>query len=284
MVYLAIILSVLNTGFLVYFVFARSHRGEGRNDEQKLSRGLQLLQSKIAVLEDLSDQVDNQVKQISRLLEGKYRELQNNLNDADTRLVEIQSQVQKGQEVSKLFRDKIPHEEMVERKNLVRYVKAAKMANAGASVEEISRVVDIPVSELEMIAKVNKGALMFNEEALPDWAKEEIDEVEIEEPEMEMAMLSRESPLEVNPKMQVAPDEQRAFKNLSDQFKRATGPMVKVPENTIGTQMSAASAVQAARAAGASAQPATQTATLTNGKSAEIKPYEFRRINGNFPG
>ncbi|MGE0763276.1 MAG: DUF2802 domain-containing protein, partial [Bdellovibrionales bacterium] len=51
-------------------------------DDPRLSRGLQLLQSKIAVLEDLSDRTDAQVKQLTSLIEQKARLLQNKIIEA----------------------------------------------------------------------------------------------------------------------------------------------------------------------------------------------------------
>src|SRR5690606_6713589 len=72
-----------------------------------------------------------------------------------------------------IFQDKIPHEEIVERQKTIRYVKAARMANSGVPLDEIVKTVDLPREQLELIAKFNKEQLMFDESALPEWAKHE---------------------------------------------------------------------------------------------------------------
>lgn len=140
-------------------------------DDPRLSRGLQLLQSKITVLEDLSDRTDVQVKQLTSLLDQKTRVIQDKLVEADRHNYQIHESMQKSLEVAEIFQDKIPHEDIVERQKTIRYVKAARMANSGASLDEISQAVDLPREQLELIAKFNRDQLMFDEEALPEWAK-----------------------------------------------------------------------------------------------------------------
>ena len=138
-------------------------------DDPRLSRGLQLLQSKISVLEDLSDKTDLQVNQIIGLLDKKCRELQNKTNEASAEIQRVNQSIEKSLEVSKIFEDRIPHHEIIERQKTRSYVRAAQLAHSGMSVSEIARQVDIPESEIEMIAKVNKERLMFSEENLPAW-------------------------------------------------------------------------------------------------------------------
>lgn len=140
-------------------------------DDPRLSRGLQLLQSKITVLEDLSDRTDVQVKQLASLLDQKTRVIQDKIVEADRHNYQIHESMQKSLEVAEIFQDKIPHEDIVERQKTIRYVKAARMANSGASLDEIAKAVDLPREQLELIAKFNKDQLMFDEEALPEWAK-----------------------------------------------------------------------------------------------------------------
>ncbi len=145
-------------------------------DDPRLSRGLQLLQSKIAVLEDLSDRTDAQVKQLTHLIEQKARLLQNKIIESEHQIQRVDSSMQKSKEVAEIFQDKIPHQEIVDRQQTIKYVKAAQMAHAGHSIEEIAAEVDLPVGQLELIAKLNKDELVFDAEALPEWAKSEIAE------------------------------------------------------------------------------------------------------------
>lgn len=140
-------------------------------DDPRLSRGLQLLQSKISVLEDLSDRTEAQVNQLTAILESKSREVQAKVQLAEQHVHEIRLSMDRSLEVAKIFQDKIPHKEIIERQNTIKYVQAARLAHQGASVEEIATAVDLPRGEVEFIASVNRERLMFDENALPEWAK-----------------------------------------------------------------------------------------------------------------
>ncbi|MCB0341660.1 MAG: DUF2802 domain-containing protein [Pseudobdellovibrionaceae bacterium] len=140
-------------------------------DDPRLSRGLQLLQSKISVLEDLSDRTEVQVKQLTTLLEQKCQQIQRKIEEAEGQVHKIEKSMSKSLEVAEIFQDKIPHEEIIERQSTLKYIKAAELAHAGASIEEIMEEVDLPRGEIEFIAKVNRDELMFDKEMLPQWAK-----------------------------------------------------------------------------------------------------------------
>jgi hypothetical protein len=141
-------------------------------DDPRLSRGLQLLQSKIAVLEDLSDRTEIQVNQLSAMLDQKAREVQAKVHLAEQQVHQIRISTERSLEVAKIFQDKIPHQEIIERQSTVKYVQAARLAHQGLDVEEIAKQVDLPKGEIEFITKVNRDRLMFNEEQLPLWAQE----------------------------------------------------------------------------------------------------------------
>ena len=142
-------------------------------DDPRLSRGLQLLQTKITVLEDLSDRTDNQVKQLTLLLDQKNRLLQNKILEAEQQILKIDHSMNRSLEVAEIFQDKIPHHEIAERQRTVEYVKAARMANSGLGVDEIAASVHLPREQVELIAKFNREQLMFDESALPAWAERE---------------------------------------------------------------------------------------------------------------
>lgn len=141
-------------------------------DDPRLSRGLQLLQSKIAVLEDLSDRTELQVGQLTALLEQKVRKVQAKIEESQKQLQMIDQSMQRSREVAEIFQDKIPHEEIIERQNTIKYIKAAQLAHEGKTVAEISQLVDLPIGEIEFIAKVNRDTLMFDSSALPEWARQ----------------------------------------------------------------------------------------------------------------
>jgi mannose/fructose/N-acetylgalactosamine-specific phosphotransferase system component IIB len=138
-----------------------------------MSRGLQILQSKISVLEDLSDRTETQVIQLTALLEQKCRDIQNLMVQSEKQIQKIESSMTKSLDVAKIFQDKIPHQEIIERQNTVKYVKAARMAHQGHSIDEIAAQVDLSRGEIEFISKVNRDQLQFSEEDLPEWTKSE---------------------------------------------------------------------------------------------------------------
>lgn len=143
-------------------------------EDPRLSKGLQLLQSKISILEDLSDRTDVQIKQLMTLLEQKIKQVQQKIHDSEHQMQKIEQSMLKSLEVAEIFQDKIPHEEIIERQNSVKYIQAAQMAYQGHSVDEIVEVVDLPKGEVEFIVKVNKDELMFDMDNLPDWAKKSL--------------------------------------------------------------------------------------------------------------
>jgi hypothetical protein len=155
---------------LIFVVFARLRRPA--KDDPRLSKGLQLLSSKIAVLEDLNDRTESQVQQMLTLLDQKSRELQQKIMNAESQVLQIQQSMSQSLEVAQIFQDKIPHSEIIERQNSVKYIRAARLAHQGLSVEDIMREVDLPRGEVEFIAKVNRDQLSFREEDLPAWAKD----------------------------------------------------------------------------------------------------------------
>lgn len=139
-------------------------------DDPRLSQGLQLLQGKISVLEDLSDRTENQAKQLTHLLEKKSQELQAKIQMAEGQIGRISQSMEKSMEVAQIFQDKIPHQEIIHRQTTMRYVRAAQLAHQGASVDQICQQVDLPRSEVEFICKVNRDQLVFSPDQLPAWA------------------------------------------------------------------------------------------------------------------
>jgi hypothetical protein len=140
-------------------------------DDPRLSRGLQLLQSKITILEDLSDRTEHQVKQLTQILDQKTRHIQDKILQGESQVLKIEQSMQKSLEVAEIFQDRIPHEEVLERKRTIEYVKAARLSNQGKTLDEILRLVDLPREQVELIAKFNREQLMFDENALPEWAR-----------------------------------------------------------------------------------------------------------------
>lgn len=263
-------------------------------DDPRLSKGLQLLQSKIAVLEDLSDRTETQVNQLTALLEQKVKDIQVKIQSADKQIAKIEQSMQKSLEVAKIFQDRIPHSEIVERKNTIKYVKAARLAHQGMTAEEIARQVDLSQGEIEFIAKVNKDQLMFCEDSLPEWIQEEdsegmkassdlsdVDDISF------MTPLQREVP-DMSSVFEVPKADQDALKKLGDAFKAAC---IEVKEQEEAAQTTANNVSALFNVTQNIAQnflsekptPAAPTATpiaATKGKKdGVVRPVEFRRID-----
>lgn len=189
---------LVNLIFAAGFVVVWIRLNKPAKDDPRLSRGLQLLQSKIAILEDLSDQVERQVQQVAQLMEIKAKDLQSQVSNAEDQMRQIEQATAKSLEVAKIFQDRIPHEEIADRKATLKYIKAARLANQGASVEEIVEQVDLPRGEIEFVAKVNREQLQFSDADLPDWAKSASDHSATEPEDLD---LSPETLVEAQPLM-----------------------------------------------------------------------------------
>ena len=168
---LQIIFDVLS-GFGIFILLLKLARAP--KDDPRLSRGLQILQSKIAILEDLSDRTENQVRGLMSLLDQKNIEVQTRIDKASNQVIAVEASIRSSMDVAKIFQDKIPHQEIIERKNTLKYLQAAKLANQGQSAAQIAQVVELPMGEIEFIAKVNRDQLTFSMEDLPPWAKAEL--------------------------------------------------------------------------------------------------------------
>ncbi len=174
-VLLQILVNVI-LGSFIYGLWLRLKKPP--QDDPRLSKGLQLLQSKISVLEDLSDRTEVQVQQLVSLLDHKAKAIQQKVDESRQQINLIEQSMLRSREVAKIFQDKIPHQEIIDRQNTIKYVKAAQWAHAGKTAAEIAQMIDLPVGEIEFICKVNKDQLMFDTHSLPEWAKDsnEMDE------------------------------------------------------------------------------------------------------------
>lgn len=225
-------------------------------DDPRLSRGLQLLQSKIAILEDLSDRTDNQFKHLSLLLEEKAKSVQDSIDAAQEQIQQLSNSMQKSHEVARIFQDKIPHEEIIDRQNTVKYVRAAQMAFQGASLEDIESEVDIPRSELEFIVKVNREKLMFNPESLPSWIQYELNAPQ--------AVAAAPIPTPISTP-QAAPS---TLSQVGDEFRKAVAEMEPFIEKP------------AVVASVPTPTPVANTKQIISGSAVDkVKPYNFPRID-----
>lgn len=231
----------------VFIMWARLKRPP--QDDPRLSRGLQLLQSKITVLEDLSDRTDRQVTQLTSLIDQKARFLQSKIYEAETQILKVQGAMDKSLEVAEIFQDKIPHDEIIDRQNTVKYVRAARMAHSGHSIEEILLEVDLPREQVEFIAKVNREKLMFDDEQLPAWAQEKSavsnlefqlsdeDLIEDGEKSAEIRMRDQISKMNIDPDAFELPQKDYdSLKKLGEEFRQACLTFDKKEEAVIAAE------------------------------------------------
>lgn len=215
---------LLNLVFLAGLLGLWVRMSRPAKDDPRLSKGLQLLQNKIAVLEDLSDRTETQVNQLTALLENKVKDIQSKLQASDRQIAKIDESTQKSLEVAKIFQDRIPHSEILERQNTIKYVKAARLAHQGESVEAIAKAVDLSLGEIEFIAKVNRDQLMFCEDSLPEWIETETkpanDFSDVDDMSF-MPPLQKESLTDLSSVFEVPKADQAALKKLGDAFKAA---------------------------------------------------------------
>lgn len=198
----------------LFVIFKKMSRAP--KDDPRLSRGLQLLQSKIAILEDLADRTDVQVKQLTTLIDQKSREVQNKIQAADKQIQAIELSMKKSREVAEIFQDRIPHEDIIERQNTKKYIDAARLAHKGLTAREIQKEVDLPEGELDFIVKINRSQLMFSEEQLPAWAEGSSTASVTPEAGEIQSTASTERGLEGSP----ADKPEEALAQLGEQFRR----------------------------------------------------------------
>lgn len=263
-------------------------------DDPRLSRGLQLLQTKISVLEDLSDRTETQVNQLTALMEHKVKEIQNQLLAGDKIIQKVDQSIAKSLEVAKIFQDRIPHQEIIERKNTMKYVKAARLAHQGVPIDDIERQVDLSRGEIEFIAKVNRNQLQFSEEDLPAWAKEETEkektfeflntkqsdeldqlhdavEIESSEDHFKSQDLMSSQPL-------MKSQDRISLSELGDKFRQA------ITQNQNGTALGPTARIEMNSASitkKAADQTQSESAQNSKGESVQVRKVVFPRVDSN---
>ena len=129
-------------------------------DEGKLRQGLQILHAKLAILEDLSQQIDDQYRQLAQMIDIKARALEDRMDQANILLQKFDTSLQDAQ---------VSPETLLERETALRYIKAALLSHHGYTIEEVSRQASVGMEEASLIHKLNNKELQFKVEELPTW-------------------------------------------------------------------------------------------------------------------
>jgi len=164
-----ILLTFLNIVLLAGLSLSLFMRVKEKKEDQRLTKGLQLLQSKISILEDLSDKTDEQVRKLIHTLDQKAIEVRQTLMNTEEQAQRIEIMIQKGIEAAHNMHSNIPQHEIQNRQKTSLYVKAARLAHQGMTLDQILEEVDLTPAEIQMIIKVNKENLQFSENQLPTW-------------------------------------------------------------------------------------------------------------------
>lgn len=101
--YWLLTLTLLNVLLLAFVSFIMLAKNKAKFEDQRLTKGLQLLQNKISILQDLSDKTDEQVRSWVHLLEQKASDVQSQLIKSDEKVIQIESALSKALDVSKIF-------------------------------------------------------------------------------------------------------------------------------------------------------------------------------------
>lgn len=160
MALLIILQTALDLGFIALITYLLVERAKIKKQEDaRLSRGLQLLANKAAAVQDLMDRSEVMGRQLGQLIDKKQAEVHEKLELVNSYLHKLQDSMDKSKDVARIFQDKIPHKEIIERQTSLKYVEAAKMAQQGIAVADIAKRLEIPMGELEILVKMSRGGL-----------------------------------------------------------------------------------------------------------------------------
>jgi hypothetical protein len=253
-------LSLLNILLIAYIAFNQLSKSKARIEDNRLTRGLQLLQNKISILQDLSDKTDEQVRNWVHVIETKSNAVQAQLVRSDEKIIQIESALSKALDVSKIFYEQVPANEVAERQKTSKYVQAAKLAHQGFSTDQIMQKVDLSAAEIEMITKMNRDNLQFAEEALPAWVSAEAATVDDRNPEVDefKAQLERMNQMVTSTAFDMPKPDMTSMNQIKQQFTETLSQnSTQIPQTFLDEKKD------------------TVTRTET-GKI--VKPFEFRKI------
>ncbi|MFN8945333.1 MAG: hypothetical protein ACK5WZ_12020 [Pseudobdellovibrionaceae bacterium] len=184
-----------------------------KEDDPRLSRGLQMLSSKLAILEDLSQRTDTQVEQVTTLIDRKIQQVSEAIELCEKQMVHIQKAQQKSSDIAQIFQDKIPHQEIIERQTTLKYVQAAKMIQEGKTIDEVQMSIGLSFGEIELIANMDVDYLKNIENQVSQWKRTHVDFL----PTAQEALKVETT---VAPVTRTKKNSEEKMKELSDKFSR----------------------------------------------------------------
>jgi DNA-binding protein H-NS len=154
---------VINVFFLLGLSLCIAKLFKKQEDDPRLTQGLRLLQSKISILEDLSDHTETQVKQLMTMLDKKMGEVRATMNSVNQHMHEVDRSIQQGQKMAEQIYQEINPDKMIEKKIENKYIQAARLAHQGWSVAQIVEQLSLPRAEVDLIVKVNKNKCIYED-------------------------------------------------------------------------------------------------------------------------
>lgn len=158
-------------------------------EDPRLSKGLQLLQSKISVLEDLSDRTQSQTQKLNLQLDQKTKEVKELTDLLDQKMSELKALAEAAKEAHKEaptaspsiltktptvmpepvietavnhhtgVSPSTPHTTPTTRQENEKYALAAEMLRAGYSALQVVRELNLTVGEVHFISKIQADAV-----------------------------------------------------------------------------------------------------------------------------
>lgn len=138
-------------------------------EEGKLRQGLQIIHTKIAILENLSEQIDDQHHQINLVLDSKTKQLDNKFEVANQLIDQLNQTINQVEEKNQYITEGLNPEVQVERETAIKYVKAAFLAHQGMQIQQLAELVGLGIEEASLIKTMNQEQLQFKVDELPQW-------------------------------------------------------------------------------------------------------------------
>lgn len=157
--------------FLFGMIIIWGKLSRAKEDDPRLSRGLQMLASKLSVLEDLTQRIDTQADQVTALIDRKVQQVAEVIALGEKHLQQIETAQHKSTQIAQIFQDKIPHQEIIERQTTLKYIQAAKMIQEGKSTDDVQVAVGLSFGEIELIANMNVDYLKNIEHQMSQWQR-----------------------------------------------------------------------------------------------------------------
>jgi hypothetical protein len=157
---LVLLQSIVNVLLFTFMGFLWKRLKLLTGDEGRLKQGLQILQTKLAILEDLSAHIETQMQQANQIFETKEKSLENLLEESK-KMMSILDE--------KSFLITASSETLRERENAIKFTQAALLAHKGLIPSLIAEKIGLGLQESELIYSLNRETLQFKVEELPHW-------------------------------------------------------------------------------------------------------------------